>query len=86
MNVNMCVCVYGYKYYIKCVAWVESTLLNVTDPDLCVSVLRYQEELPTLISNRADKHVTQSELVKLMEWKLTVSNVETPTLNTPEEI
>lgn len=49
--------------------------MNVTDPDLCVSVLRYQEELPTLISSRPDKHVTQSELVKLMEWKLTVSNV-----------
>ncbi|XP_040922955.1 uncharacterized protein zgc:112496 [Toxotes jaculatrix] len=31
----------------------------------------YQEELPTLISSRADKHVTLSELVKLMEWKLT---------------
>ncbi|XP_010770460.1 uncharacterized protein [Notothenia coriiceps] len=31
----------------------------------------YQEELPTLISSRPDKHVTQSELVRLMEWKLT---------------
>ncbi|XP_069547591.1 uncharacterized protein [Brachyistius frenatus] len=31
----------------------------------------YQEELPTLISARLDKHVTLSELVKLMEWKLT---------------
>uniref|UniRef100_UPI0037E970CA uncharacterized protein n=1 Tax=Semicossyphus pulcher TaxID=241346 RepID=UPI0037E970CA len=31
----------------------------------------YQEELPTLISSRPDKHVTHSELVKLMEWKLT---------------
>ncbi|XP_008312425.1 uncharacterized protein zgc:112496 [Cynoglossus semilaevis] len=31
----------------------------------------YQKELPTLISSRPDKHVTQSELVKLMEWKLT---------------
>ncbi|XP_038592258.1 uncharacterized protein zgc:112496 [Micropterus salmoides] len=31
----------------------------------------YQEELPTLISSRPDKHVTLSELVKLMEWKLT---------------
>ncbi|XP_028332919.1 uncharacterized protein LOC114481989 isoform X2 [Gouania willdenowi] len=31
----------------------------------------YQEELPTLISSRADKHINQSELVKLMEWKLT---------------
>ncbi|XP_017274053.1 uncharacterized protein zgc:112496 [Kryptolebias marmoratus] len=30
----------------------------------------YQEELPSLISSRPDKHVTQSELVKLMEWKL----------------
>ncbi|XP_026206917.1 uncharacterized protein zgc:112496 [Anabas testudineus] len=31
----------------------------------------YQEELPTLMSSRPDKHVTLSELVKLMEWKLT---------------
>ncbi|KAL6095183.1 uncharacterized protein ACO6RY_16435 [Pungitius sinensis] len=31
----------------------------------------YQEELPKLISSRPDKHVNQSELVKLMEWKLT---------------
>ncbi|XP_023143512.2 uncharacterized protein zgc:112496 [Amphiprion ocellaris] len=31
----------------------------------------YQEELPALISSRPDKHVTLSELVKLMEWKLT---------------
>uniref|UniRef100_A0A3B4T9T3 Zgc:112496 n=1 Tax=Seriola dumerili TaxID=41447 RepID=A0A3B4T9T3_SERDU len=31
----------------------------------------YQTELPTLISSRPDKHVTLSELVKLMEWKLT---------------
>ncbi|XP_020493289.1 uncharacterized protein zgc:112496 [Labrus bergylta] len=31
----------------------------------------YQEELPTLISSRPEKHVTQTELVKLMEWKLT---------------
>ncbi len=47
--------------------------LNVADPYLGVSVVRYQEELPTLISSRPDKHVTLSELVKLMEWKLTVS-------------
>ncbi|KAG7226332.1 hypothetical protein INR49_013743, partial [Caranx melampygus] len=31
----------------------------------------YQENLPTLISSRPNKHVTLSELVKLMEWKLT---------------
>lgn len=31
----------------------------------------YQEELPALISSRSEKHLTQSELVKLMEWKLT---------------
>ncbi|XP_072228941.1 uncharacterized protein [Leuresthes tenuis] len=31
----------------------------------------YQEELPTLISSRSDKHINLSELVKLMEWKLT---------------
>uniref|UniRef100_A0A3Q2NPQ5 Zgc:112496 n=1 Tax=Fundulus heteroclitus TaxID=8078 RepID=A0A3Q2NPQ5_FUNHE len=31
----------------------------------------YQEELPALISSRPDKHLTLSELVKLMEWKLT---------------
>ncbi|KAF0025311.1 hypothetical protein F2P81_022192 [Scophthalmus maximus] len=31
----------------------------------------YQQELPTLISGRLDKHISLSELVKLMEWKLT---------------
>ncbi|KAK2820243.1 hypothetical protein Q5P01_023202 [Channa striata] len=31
----------------------------------------YQDKLPSLISSRPDKHVTLSELVKLMEWKLT---------------
>lgn len=31
----------------------------------------YQQELPELISSRPNKHVTLSELVKLMEWKLT---------------
>ncbi|XP_015230614.1 PREDICTED: uncharacterized protein LOC107085013 [Cyprinodon variegatus] len=31
----------------------------------------YQEKLPALISSRPDKHLTQPELVKLMEWKLT---------------
>lgn len=31
----------------------------------------YQQQLPTLISSRPDKHVTLSELEKLMEWKLT---------------
>ncbi|XP_029977720.1 uncharacterized protein LOC115410278 isoform X2 [Sphaeramia orbicularis] len=34
-------------------------------------MVRYQEELPAVISGRSDKHITQSELVKLMEWKLT---------------
>ncbi|MEQ2217706.1 hypothetical protein XENOCAPTIV_019995 [Xenoophorus captivus] len=43
-----------------------------TDPEVYVSVIRYQEELPALISSRPDKHLTLSELVKLMEWKLTV--------------
>ncbi|KAF7204592.1 putative LOC107388047-like protein, partial [Nothobranchius furzeri] len=33
----------------------------------------FQEELPTVISSRPDKHITLSELVKLMEWKLTRS-------------
>lgn len=42
---------------------------------ICTLLLaRYQEELPTLISSRSEKYVTQSELVKLMEWKLTVSS------------
>lgn len=40
---------------------------------MLVSVVRYQEELPTLISSRTHKHIIVSELVKLMEWKLTVS-------------
>ncbi|KAK7919742.1 hypothetical protein WMY93_011026 [Mugilogobius chulae] len=31
----------------------------------------YQEELHACISNRTERHVTHSELVKLMEWKLT---------------
>lgn len=31
----------------------------------------YQEELPGLISSRSQRFVTLSELVKLMEWKLT---------------
>ncbi|CAN9508565.1 unnamed protein product [Ophioblennius macclurei] len=31
----------------------------------------YQQELPALIVSRPDKHVTLSEMVKLMEWKLT---------------
>ncbi|XP_029933998.1 uncharacterized protein LOC115378023 [Myripristis murdjan] len=31
----------------------------------------YQEELPVAIGSRPDRHVTLSELVKLMEWKLT---------------
>ncbi|XP_034049870.1 uncharacterized protein zgc:112496 [Thalassophryne amazonica] len=31
----------------------------------------YQEELPAVISSRSDKYVTRSELMKLMEWKLT---------------
>ncbi|KAM9837849.1 uncharacterized protein ACBR49_018471 [Aulostomus maculatus] len=31
----------------------------------------YQEELPTIISSRPEKHVTLSEMVKLMDWKLT---------------
>ncbi|XP_068161902.1 uncharacterized protein zgc:112496 [Antennarius striatus] len=31
----------------------------------------YQEDLPELISSRSDKHLTLSELVKMMEWKLT---------------
>lgn len=43
------------------------------DPNLCPYLVRYQEELPSVIAGRSDKHVTQSELMKLMEWKLTVS-------------
>ncbi|RVE59639.1 hypothetical protein OJAV_G00190490 [Oryzias javanicus] len=31
----------------------------------------YQEELPAQISSRAEKYITLSELVKLMQWKLT---------------
>ncbi|XP_071782845.1 uncharacterized protein LOC139932832 [Centroberyx gerrardi] len=31
----------------------------------------YQEELPTAIASRSDKYASLSELVKLMEWKLT---------------
>uniref|UniRef100_A0A3Q2WFA7 Zgc:112496 n=1 Tax=Haplochromis burtoni TaxID=8153 RepID=A0A3Q2WFA7_HAPBU len=38
---------------------------------ISVCVIRYQQELPSLISSRPDKHVSLSELKKLMEWKLT---------------
>lgn len=31
----------------------------------------YQEELPKIISARAQRHITRDELSKLMEWKLT---------------
>lgn len=31
----------------------------------------FQEELPGIISSRSQRYVTHSELVKLMEWKLT---------------
>ena len=68
---------------MKCVIRVELTELLT---HLCVSVVRYQEELPKLISSRPDKHVTQSELVKLMEWKLTVSGVYTFNHNNPNEL
>lgn len=44
---------------------------------LCLLVVRYQEELPAVISSRQDKHVTLSDLVKVMEWKLTVSIFKT---------
>lgn len=44
-------------------------------------VCRYQEEFPAHISSRAHKHVTHSELVKLMEWKLTVRTSRTQTVD-----
>lgn len=62
-----------------------SCVWNQCDSNLCVSVQRYQENLPTLISSRPDKHISLSELVKLMEWKLTVSEVWTPVCNNPME-
>ncbi|ETE64724.1 hypothetical protein L345_09511, partial [Ophiophagus hannah] len=33
----------------------------------------YQEELPKLLAGREEKYLTKEELVKLMEWKLTVA-------------
>ncbi|MEQ2184850.1 hypothetical protein GOODEAATRI_012272 [Goodea atripinnis] len=50
----------------------EDEDIKPADPEVYVSVVRYQEELPVLISSRPNKHLTLSELVKLMEWKLTV--------------
>lgn len=38
------------------------------------TMCRYQEELPVLIAGRKEKYLTQEELVKLMEWKLSVSD------------
>ncbi|KAM4715629.1 uncharacterized protein FYW61_018479 [Anableps anableps] len=49
---------------------VEATV-KAKKPKLLQLDKWYQEELPALISSRPDKHVTLSELVKLMEWKLT---------------
>ncbi|KYO32488.1 collagen alpha-1(I) chain-like [Alligator mississippiensis] len=31
----------------------------------------YQEELPAALAGRKEKHLTQGEVVKLMQWKLT---------------
>ncbi len=61
----------------KCmfIALLIASSVICKEVDLNVSVVRYQEELPTLISSRPEKHLTLSELVKLMEWKLTVSTV-----------
>lgn len=50
---------------------VEARMKGKTHQKLLTLDKWYQEELPTNISSRSDKHVTQSELVKLMEWKLT---------------
>lgn len=49
------------------------TRRKACEVQLSVFLPRYQEELPAAIASRPDKYVTQSELVKLMEWKLTVS-------------
>lgn len=65
--------VWNVLHELSLVNLALSVILKATDPKLLV--IRYQEELPTLISSRADKHVTLSELVKLMEWKLTVSSI-----------
>lgn len=37
---------------------------------------RFQEELPAAISARSQRSLTHAELVKIMEWKLTVSTIE----------
>lgn len=63
-----------------CLWWVPFLLrLNnrwiISQPK---TAIRYQEELPSLILSRPDKHITHSELVKLMEWKLTVSICKSP--------
>lgn len=76
-----------------CRSWLSSSVyahsFYFNDKNVLLSVVRYQEELPTLISSRTHKHITLSELVKLMEWKLTVSthrllkNLIPKDLNTP---
>ncbi|XP_003961496.1 uncharacterized protein [Takifugu rubripes] len=50
---------------------VEAKVKGKTPGKLLILDKWYQEELPSLISSRPDKHITHSELVKLMEWKLT---------------
>lgn len=42
----------------------------------CSKSVRFQEELPAAISARSKCSLTHAELVKIMEWKLTVSTTE----------
>ncbi len=39
----------------------------------CWRLIRYQEDLPPLVSARSPPHLTHEELARLMKWKLTVS-------------
>lgn len=52
-------------------AVVEARVKGKTPSKLLTLDRWYQEELPATISNRSQRYVTHSELVKLMEWKLT---------------
>lgn len=52
-------------------AVVEARVKGKTPSKLLSLDKWYQEELPAAISNRSERYVTHSELVQLMEWKLT---------------
>ncbi|KAM3859560.1 uncharacterized protein ACN63O_016093 [Diretmus argenteus] len=60
-----------YEKYWEVVEAKKSTGKGKKSGKLLILDKWYQEELPRAIDGRPDKYVTLSELVKLMEWKLT---------------